>query len=89
MGDNKIRCGYRWFATDKIFKWLGTTDPMLPACTLHDALYDNAGSLTRKQVDDLFLRRMLVEATTVNSSWMKAQAYVYYGLARAFGWLVW
>ena len=89
MGDKKIRCGYRWFASDKIFRLFGKQDPMYPACRLHDGLYDNPGMLTRKQVDDLFYRRMLVEADHKNSSWLKLQAYVYYGLARAFGWLVW
>lgn len=54
------RCGYFWLSTDKLFGLFGKKDPFLPACSLHDSLYDELlrGDITRKEADKIFYDAM-------------------------------
>lgn len=88
MKDTKLRCGYLWASTDWIYGLFNKVDPLTSSCVLHDNLYENPGNLNRYQVDQLFLQHMLKTASHKNSSLLKAQAYLYYGIVRAVGWLV-
>jgi hypothetical protein len=82
--DTHIGCGvYPLITSEK--------DPMLPACAWHDKAYVEGSwqqhFMTRKEVDDEFLRRMLELAGS--SLLLKARAYTYYGLVRACGGPFW
>lgn len=55
--------------------------PFKDACKLHDDLYSDNKGLSKKAVDLLFLREMQKVATT---PWLKFQARLFYGLARAW-----
>lgn len=87
--DPCIRCGYLFLNTDWIFRLFGKTDPMKPACSLHDSLYDRElnGDLSRKEADLLFLEAM--KALVRDGKGSYTQAYLYYYIARSTGWAVW
>jgi len=82
--DPLVRCGWGPFS-------LPESHPFTPACALHDNFFElkDKGQRvpSRKQVDDLFLDKMLGIAG--GNLWLKAQAYTMYGIARAFGGLFW
>lgn len=89
--DSEDRCGIWPFSTD----WFGE-DEFHQACKLHDNLFvqNELGitSLTRLDADRVFLRKMLSVADMYEGAarWgLRTKAYVYYGLARAFGWIAW
>ena len=77
-------CGIQPFVT-------GTKDPLHKACLWHDKAYLRGSKeqiiFSRKEVDDIFLGKMLKLAG--DSLIKKAQSYVYYGLVRLFGWMFW
>jgi hypothetical protein len=87
--DNKDTCGL----------WpLSYDDPdFLSACSVHDASYVNKElrrqTMSRKEADKWFLRNMLSkvdsESSRLKKVTMRGRAYVYYGLARVVGGLVW
>lgn len=55
------------------------------SCNIHDKDYTDT-KIGRKKADDKFLDNMLENAETRPR---KAQAYLYYGLVRMFGWTSW
>jgi len=76
-------CGYGPFS-------LPPDHPFTPACRLHDWDYELSDApgrqtKTRDEVDRELLRRMLLIAKANNSIRLRAEAYVFYGLARTFG----
>ncbi len=62
-----------------------------PACSWHDVAYTTDSwaqkNLTRKQVDDWFLKQNLLIAG--DNKYHRARAYLFYGIARAVGALWW
>ena len=72
---------------------LPPTHPFQPAFEAHDRLFasrdDGFFSRSRKDADEYLLRGMLNIARERKSSRLKAEAYLYYTLARAFGGLFW
>lgn len=63
-------------------------DPFLQPCAVHDARFVESNTnpnMTRKEVDKEFLNNMLDVARVQNKWWLVPKAYIYYGLARAFG----
>lgn len=87
--DPCVRCGYFFLNTDWIFRLFGKTDPMKPACSLHDSLYDRElnGGISRKDADTIFLEAMKAIVRSGKGSY--TQAYVYYYISRGLGWAVW
>lgn len=82
--DTEDRCGIKGIST--------TNDPFLPACKRHDhnyVLMGSGGGLSRKQVDDELLRDMKVIIEHTGKWWLLPKAYIYYGIARAFGYFYW
>ncbi len=84
VADDKDRCGVGSFSTD-------SDDPFSAACEWHDLQYrrkeDKKSILSRKRVDEQFLKQMLEIA---GDSWkLKAKAYFYYRVARLFGGPLW
>lgn len=83
MRDEKTGCGLSrlWFLPDLFVE----------ACSRHDQEYElaHAGEQTRtaREVDSRLLSDMLLEAGT--SLRKKALAYLFYGIARAYGWIYW
>ena len=78
-------CGVKPFALPK-------EHPFTRICYVHDLIFDRkeAGeNYTRGEADKLLLRGMLAIAKAKKSYRLRAEAYVYYGLARAFGGLFW
>jgi len=79
-------CGYGIFCT-------GPDDPFISACHLHDYEYmqHHTGEIsdTREQVDERFLRRMLLIAHNQGSSYLVARAYAFYYCVRAVGQPIW
>lgn len=84
--DKNIRCGYGPFS-------LRRGHPFEPACKTHDDVFaakdKGQPTISRNLADTNLLRDMLAIAKERNSAWLKVQAYIYYGLARAFGKIVW
>lgn len=89
LSDPKTECG-----DSRI--WGRPGDIFADACSLHDFHYQRkhdevaegeAVTWARKDVDAAFLRLMLVRAGENKA--LKAQAYFYYGVVRAVGWLWW
>ena len=84
--DKEPGCGYGLFKT-------GEDDPLLRACDVHDARYGQheVGKefepYSQARADREFLNNSLRLAG--GSKILKARAYIYYGLIRTFGWLVW
>lgn len=84
--DPNPACGYGPFRT-------GADDPFLRSCVVHDLRYgqhDTGEELepyTRSRADREFLDNMLRQSG--DSLALKVRAYVYYGLVRSLGWLVW
>lgn len=82
--DSYDGCGIsKIWATDE-------NDPFYYSCKLHDRLYTGtkyAKVTTRKFADQTFLRDMLHIAG--NNLGLKAKAYIYYAIARSFGWAYW
>lgn len=78
-------CGISWL-------WMLRKDhPFMPYCEWHDLQYDyrRMGALKYKssrRVDDEFLRGLLSLSPTLT---LKAQAYLFYGLARIWGKFKW
>lgn len=76
-------CGIGPFSTKE-------KDSFYTACLLHDELYINnklhGGESLRREQDDKFLEVMLALSEGRAS---RLKAYVYYGLARGFGWIPW
>jgi len=86
---DKDKCGAYIFATksDSVFT---------PACRIHDLEYvkNETGeqNKTRLQIDKEFLQNLLVianEHSGVRKTYLVTRAYMYYGLVRVFGGLVW
>ncbi len=83
--DPSLGCGYFLFRT-------GDGDPFRVACEIHDQRYANHEAaigeiFTREQADSEFLHSML---ETAGESWMlRAKAYGYYVIVKAFGGLIW
>lgn len=75
-----IRCGVGFWAT-------GEEDPFIPACEWHDKAYlkDSwaQANISRLKTDRTFYAHMLQIAG--DNRLLKARAYAYYMLARAFG----
>lgn len=70
----------------------GANDPLIPACSWHDSAYMKNSSqqqmgLTRKQIDDCFLRQMLLIAGSCSG--LKLRAQMYYRIVRLLGSLWW
>lgn len=68
--------------------------PFMPSFQMHDRLFASRDKgfrhgLSRKQADDFLLRSMLNIARERKSARLKAEAYLYYGLAKTFGGLFW
>lgn len=84
--DKQIRCGYSVFS-------LPTDHPFTAACAAHDARFEEkeagASTVSRNLADRRLLNDMLAIAKTKNSFKLKVQAYVLWGVARAFGKLFW
>jgi hypothetical protein len=87
LPDDPIERGGYW-----IFS-LPTSHPFQPAFVLHDRAYKakELGTLkaSRKTVDKALLKNMLMIAKERKSLRLKAEAYLYYRIARAFGGFVW
>lgn len=80
--DPEIGCGYGLFRTTN------TKDPFFTPCAYHDFAYGHKpNGISRKEADDLLLERCLEAAGDCTA--LKVRAYVYYGLARVVGKLVW
>lgn len=79
------RCGIGVFTT-------GKKDPMIIACEKHDKNYVkyklHGGEKLRAEVDARFLQDMK-EISKNRGIHIKAQSYLYYSLARLFGWIPW
>ena len=73
-----------------IFPVLINDGCMGPACAWHDAAYTSGSwhqaNMTRKEVDEWFLRLMLTCAKTPLE---RARAYGYYAIVRAVGGIWW
>lgn len=82
--DDKDECGLGKLTT-------GTKDEFRSICAWHDRMYtmkETGGqTLGRKEVDDRFLRAMLINAG--DSMFKKIKAYTFYGLARLVGGAFW
>lgn len=68
--------------------------PFQPSFQMHDRIFGSrergfVGGFTRYEADRLLLDSMLRIARERKSTRLRAEAYVYYGLARAFGSLFW
>lgn len=78
------RCGIGVFSTDD-------NDPFARMCKVHDEAYilkeKGEETMSRKEVDKRFLNAMLIRAG--KSRYLKARAYLYYGLARTLGHPFW
>ena len=81
-----IGCGISWlWLTDK-------SDPFMDSCARHDKLYDmrREGMVvdkSSKRIDKLFLKDML--RASGNSKLLKTRAYLFYALARMWGYFRW
>ena len=79
-----VRCGIGLFST-------GPDDPFLACCEWHDKAYTSGSwaesNTGRHEVDLSFLNQMLVIAQ--DDPILKARAYFYYEVARAFGSKYW
>lgn len=86
--DTEDRCGIGVLST--------TDDPFIGACRRHDHAYitwgdtnGNGVNKSRKQVDDELLRDMKTIIEQRGMWWLYPKAYIYYGIARAFGGWFW
>lgn len=85
FGSEPIGCGISWL-------WiLPENHPFMPYCEWHDLQYDyqREGAISHKSskwVDAEFLRGILSLSPT---KVLKAQAYLFYGLARLWGMFKW
>lgn len=84
VADDRDICGIGPLST-------GEDDPFIRMCEIHDKSFvlkeQGQETLSRKEVDDRFLRAMLIRA---GDNWrLRARAYLYYGIARAFGGPFW
>ena len=82
-------CGFSWmpkFLKDLLFNWFHEA-----SCDDHDKWYATGGSsTTRKYYDVMFLMAMKSDCNKfrgVSRLIRLIQAYLYYSLARSFGWL--
>jgi len=68
-------------------------DPFYQACRRHDNRYLFSGEkrdpVKRREVDRDFFNDMIRIAEARKSRYLKVKAYVYYGVARAFGGWFW
>lgn len=84
VADKKDRCGVGAFST-------GDSDPFKFACDWHDRAYVTKEAkksiLSRKQVDEQFLKQMLLIAGERKG--LRLRAYSYYYAARLFGGYLW
>jgi hypothetical protein len=67
--------------------------PFQPAAQMHDRIFESREkgfrTMSRDAADSALLASMLRIAEERKSASLKAQAYVFYGLARMFGGLFW
>lgn len=74
-----------------IYPLLLKRSKFIEACSWHDQTYTEQSwaqlNLTRKEVDDWFLQQM--KQIAGDSTLRKAQAYLFYGIARVLGGLWW
>ena len=85
MKDDKVGgCGISWL-------WFDQYDKFNNACLVHDAAFDQheagAPTVSRKEVDQAFLKVMLRESR--GNPALVAKAYAYYTIVRAVGWVWW
>lgn len=82
--DDKDECGIGPITT-------GQKDYFKSVCSFHDRMYvlkeEGKQPMSRKEVDKRFLKGMLILAG--NNILYKTQAYIYYGITRALGWIPW
>lgn len=75
-------CGYSPLIVNKVFA--------KHACDWHDKTYLKGSwhqeNLSRKEVDQHFLKQMLLLA---NTPWRRLRAYAMYGIVRAVGGIFW
>ena len=81
------RCGWMFLSTSWIYGLRGKKDPFVSACGLHDRLYTKPYTQNRLEADREYLYEMLRLVEEGEGS--KKQAYAYYYVARATGWLFW
>ena len=91
--DPCARCGYLFLNTDWIFGLFGKTDPMTPACKLHDELYAIGPEIgmSRLEADNHFRDAMVLLTNKEigrKREFMQKQTKVYYGIVRSTGWLL-
>lgn len=80
--DPEIGCGYGLFRTKD------TNDPFFTPCAYHDFAYGHKPKgLSRKAADKQLLQKCLEVAGDCTA--LKVRAYLYYGLARVIGGIVW
>lgn len=65
---------------------LPDTHPFYFAGVNHDRAYDLKISKTSYEADQVFLKECL---SVANTAWLKAQAYLFYGLVRVWGYYRW
>jgi hypothetical protein len=67
--------------------------PFWPAFAVHDRIFASKAAgfptMGRRNADRALLRSMLTIAAEKQSASLRAQAFLYYGVARAFGKLFW
>ena len=84
VADKKDRCGVGLLSSD-------ASDPFIDACKWHDRAYvdkeNKISILSRKQVDEQFLKQMLLIAS--GRKRLVIKAYAYYYAARLFGGYLW
>lgn len=83
--DKILRCGYGWASTEWLQKTVGLPEPFIPACAMHDALYETKSG-SRKDADRILLEGMLRNSYSL---WDRTRAYLFYGVVRLFAGPIW